>query len=126
MLNRRIFLGAVAATLLPLRTLTKGATIAPHNPLAGKAWLLTIDTKDKIISYTGPKISLQQLYSMLQDEWCEPDMMPYPVAMTAITPHAFKMENNWVISEDSTENLTDGTLTQGEEVYASSIQIGNK
>jgi hypothetical protein len=50
------------------------------------------------------------LYSALQDLFDEPDQMDDPVPMSAQTPTAFTMINQWFIDDESTQYLTGGAL----------------
>jgi hypothetical protein len=50
------------------------------------------------------------LYSALQDLFDEPDQMDNPVPMSAQTPTAFTLINQWFIDDESTQYLTGGAL----------------
>jgi len=66
--------------------------------------------RDVVESPTVTDTSLA-LYSALQDLFDEPDQMDDPVPMSAQTPTAFTVINQWFIDDESTQYLTGGALT---------------
>jgi len=74
----------------------------------------TIDYTNKRIYHSSgtTKYKTNELYSWLMDVFDEQGAMDDDIPMTAQTPNAYTIVNNWFIDDESTHYLYDGAITQ--------------
>jgi hypothetical protein len=113
MYDRRQFLKSVA--------LGVSALVIPFGDNGSKKLLLSPEAR--LIEYSGPKITLNELYSMVAETFDDMICMGYPNAMLPVNRLHYTMENGWKITEDSIPLLTEGCLEQGDELYSSIVEI---
>jgi hypothetical protein len=79
----------------------------------------TIDYVNKVIRYDGAEtpphpladmLSVNALYSFLQDTFDELDQMDNPVPMSAQTPTAYTLINGWYMDEKTIQTLKGGAI----------------
>jgi hypothetical protein len=67
----------------------------------------------RIYHSTGTSVyTVNQLYSWLMDVFDEQGAMDDDIPMTAQTPNAYTIVNNWFIDDESTHYLKEGAITQ--------------
>lgn len=124
-LNRRQFikglLSATAIASIPVDTL-EAFYSGKSNILDTE--FLRVDLDKKLIQPKS-EFSLSKFYRELEDIWNKPEMMDEGIPMVRHTDNMFKMVNDWRICPTSMAHLSDGSLTQGDELWWSVITMGN-
>jgi len=69
-------------------------------------------------------ISVNQLYSAIQDHFDDFDMLAFSSPMLAVTPEAITMENDWSIDDVGMKKLHGGSIQQNGEWYSSQVVPG--
>lgn len=111
--HRRAFIAAFASGAMAL--------CFPFLGIKGRH--LIINPEQRNIKYLGPKCTLNQLYSAVQDAFDDLVMIEYPNAMVAHGPLYYTMVNNWKIDQESLPLLSEGCLEQGDDLYSSIVEI---
>ena len=75
---------------------------------------LTLDFKNKVISYRqsakAKTLTAQQLYSLLMNEFDEPENMKYEIPIKANSRKDFELINGWTIDKTSLK-FTQGKIS---------------
>jgi hypothetical protein len=95
----------------------KEAMADPHPTI--KHPFLDIDFTNKKI-YVHSRRTVNEVYSGLQDLFDQPELLQYPIPMSAQTPEEYSMINGWNFADDaSKQNLSEGgwRVVNGSDAY---------
>ena len=136
-LNRRGFLrfmgiAATAAALPPIakpdanpEAIARIQGLAVEGrPFGLKGWGVNVSTKEIFAQPDAETVSVEQLYRALTDIFDDEDMLAYEDPMIRVTPEIVEMRNDWRIGDEGFKHLYGGSVTQGDEIYATIRVLG--